>query len=98
MMVELLAAYARAVRHTVSIFQRAFPRDLSKISLYLRPPRCSRLPLFHALSALRSFHPTQNRQRRGSEDSRRVTHPEILGFNCAPDISGGEREREGGRH
>lgn len=84
MMAELSAAYAPGPAS--SRFSNALFRAISwKFPSTLRP----------ALSrpfqpSPRSF-PTQNRRQRWrprSEDFRRVTRPEILGFNCAPDISG----------
>jgi len=66
----------------ILIFQRAFPR-FAKISLYSLPAMFSA----GALCSPALVRVSPNRQRRRSEDSRRVTRPEILDFNCAPDIS-----------
>ena len=85
MMAELSAAYACDL--APSPFSNVLFRDLSKISPVYHPAILSTDAL------LRPFEPFVRFDVKSTAAPRRrrfprVTHPEILGFNCAPDISG----------
>lgn len=86
-MAELSAAYVRDL--TPSLFSNALFRDRSKISLYYHHATDVLSRPFQLSVRSRFGVKSTAAPRRSEEIPVRDAHPEILGFNCAPDISAG---------